>query len=114
MIISCKDCDQTIKCDESLNSSQRTRFRRDRAIRRFGESQLWEAGWRRLYLTNESDNDPANGWRCPVCVERWAIIVNEQRGVLQHEGINAFMIAGLAIAVVIVVPVSMGIVWALA
>jgi hypothetical protein len=62
MIVICKDCDQTIDCD--------------------GGPALLQAGWDYIQLTDD-DHDPANGWRCPVCVEGWNIIVHEQRGNLQ-------------------------------
>jgi len=44
--------------------------------------ELLRAKWNYIDLTGE-ESDPANGWRCPTCVEGWRIIACEQRGNLQ-------------------------------
>jgi hypothetical protein len=62
MIMACKDCDQTIECSDGPG--------------------LLRAKWNYIDLTGD-ENDPANGWRCPKCVEGWQIIVDEQQGKLQ-------------------------------
>jgi hypothetical protein len=61
MTMICKDCDRETPIESG--------------------NELFKAGWDWIDLVDGPDI--ANGWRCPVCVEGWAIIVNEQRGNLQ-------------------------------